>query len=92
MPLVVLSELLAAGSLLSAACCLVLEIAMLAEIRRGLTGWQPAEFDRDILVTFRSHRRFYPASRLRTAFVASSFLLGLCIAALIAIYRVAHGM
>ena len=92
MPLVLLTQLFAAGSLLSAGCCLLLEMAMIAEIRRGLAGWQAAEFERDIVVTFRSHRRFYPASRLRTAFVASSFLLGLCIAGLIAIYRVAHGM
>lgn len=92
MPLLLLTELFAVGSLACAACCCLLELAMITEIRRGLMGWQPAEFERDIVVTFRSHRRFYPASRLRTAFVASSFLLGLCIAGLIAVYRVAHGM
>jgi len=65
---------------------------MVMEIRRGLAGWQPADLARDIVVTFRSHRRFYPASPLRAAFVASSFLLACCIAGLIAIHRVVHGL
>ncbi|HEY2470585.1 MAG TPA: hypothetical protein VGI45_22515 [Terracidiphilus sp.] len=65
---------------------------MVVEIRRGLTGWQPANMNRDIVVTFRSHRRFYPASPLRRAFIVSSVLLGFCIAGLIAVYRIAHGM
>lgn len=90
--LVLLTQVLAAGSLVSAAGCCLLEIAMVAEIRRGLTGWQPADLDRDIAVTFKSHRRFYPASPLRRAFVASSILLGFCIAGLVMVYRIAHGM
>lgn len=92
MSLVLLTQVLAGGSLVSAACCCLLEIAMVAEIRRGLSGWQPADLQRDIVVTFRSHRRFYPASLLRRAFVVSSFILAFCIAGLVLIYRHAHGM
>ena len=77
-----LTEVFAGGSLVSAACCCLLEVAMVMEIRRSLAGLRPAQLKRDIVVTFRSHRRFYPCSRLRTAFVASSFLLGCCITAL----------
>jgi len=87
-----LTEFFATGSLVSATCCCLLEVAMVLEIRRGLTGWQTAELQRDIVVTFRSHRRFYPGSRLRAAFVVSSFLLACCIAGLIAVHRVANGM
>lgn len=90
--LILLTQVLAAGSLMSAACCCLLEVAMVAEIRRGLTGWQPADLNRDIVVTFRSHRRFYPGSPLRRAFIASSILLGFCIAGLIVVYRSVHGM
>lgn len=92
MPFILLTHVFAAGSLLSAGCCCLLEMLMVIEIRRGLTGWQPADHSRDIVVTFRSHRRFYPASPLRRAFIASSILLGFCIAGLIVVYRVAHGM
>jgi hypothetical protein len=90
--MVLLTQVLAMGSLGSAACCCLLEMLMVVEIRRGLTGWQPANMNRDIVVTFRSHRRFYPASPLRRAFIVSSVLLGFCIAGLIAVYRIAHGM
>jgi len=79
-------------SLLSAACCCLLEVAMVAEIRRGLTGWDAPYLQRDIVVTFRSHRRFYPSSPLRTAFIACSFVLGFCIAGLVVIHRAAHGL
>ena len=89
---VLLTEILAAGSLVSAVCCCLLEVAMVTAIRRGLGGWQPADLERDIVVTFRSHRRFYPASRLRAAFVASSFLMACCIAGLILIHRIVHGL
>jgi hypothetical protein len=85
-------KLLAAGSVMSAICCCLLEVAMVSEIRRSLAGWHAADLQRDIVVTFRSHRRFYPASRLRVAFVASSFLLACCIAGLVAIHRVIHGL
>jgi hypothetical protein len=85
-------KLLAAGSVMSAICCCLLEVAMVSEIRRSLAGWQAADLQRDIVVTFRSHRRFYPASRLRAAFVASSFLLACCIAGLVAIHRAIHGL
>ena len=44
MPLDLVTQILAAGSLMSAACCCLLEVAMVAAIRRGLTGWQPSEF------------------------------------------------
>jgi len=90
--LLVLTQLFALGSLASAAGCCLLEIAMVAEIRRGLQGWQPADMARDIAVTFRSHRRFYPASPLRRAFIVSSVVLGFCIAGLVVVYRIAHGM
>lgn len=92
MSLVLVTQILAAGSLVSAVTCCLLEVAMVAEIRRGLAGWQPADLQRDIAVTFRSHRRFYPSSRLRTAFVLSSMVLAFCIAGLVATYRIAHGM
>jgi hypothetical protein len=90
--LFLLTEIFATGSLVGAGCCCFLEVAMVAEIRRGLAGWKAEPFQRDIVVTFRRHRRFYPGSRLRAAFVASSFLLGSCIAALVVIHRVTHGM
>lgn len=92
MPFVLMTHMLAAGSLMSAGACCLLEVAMVTEIRRGLAGWQPAAFQRDIVLTFRSHRRFYPSSRLRGAFVVSSVLLGCCIAGLVATYRIAHGL
>lgn len=92
MSLVWLTQLFAGGSLVSAAGCCLLEVAMVAEIRRGLAGWRPADLERDIVVTFRSHRRFYPASRLRRAFIVSSVVLGLCIAGLILVYRIGRGM
>lgn len=87
-----LTGVFATGSLLSAVGCCLLEIAMVVKIRRGLTGWQTAQRQRDIAVTFQSHRRFYPASPLRAAFVISSVSLGLCVAGLIVVYRTAHGL
>ena len=87
-----IAQLFAVGCLISAVGCCVLEVAMVAEIRRGLAGWRPADLERDIAVTFRSHRRFCPDSLLRRAFVGSSILLGLCIAGLILVYRISHGM
>ena len=65
---------------------------MVAEIRRGLAGWDAPSLQRDIVVTFRSHRRFYPSSRLRAAFVFSSCLLGFCIAGLVMIHRATNGL
>lgn len=90
--MVLLTHIFAAGSLLSAGCCCLLEMAMVMEIRRGLAGWQVADLQRDIVVTLRSHRRFYPESPLRVAFVVSSLLLTICIAGLIAVHRLAHGL
>jgi hypothetical protein len=90
--ILLLTEIFAAASLLSAACCCLLEVAMVAEIRRGLTGWDAPYMQRDIVVTFRSHRRFCPSSPLRRAFVASSTVLGLCIAGLVMIHRTTHGL
>ena len=92
MSIVLLTEILAMGSLVSAVSCCALEIAMVAAVRRGLAGWQPSELQRDIVVTLRSHRRFYPASRLRAAFVGSSLMLTFCIAGLIAVHRAVHGL
>ncbi|WP_109486732.1 hypothetical protein [Occallatibacter savannae] len=90
MSILLLTEIFAAGSLLSAVCCCLLEVAMVAEIRRGLTGWDTPDLQRDIVVTFRSHRRFYPSSPLRRAFVVSSMVLGFCIAGLVMIHRTTH--
>lgn len=92
MSILLLTQILAAGSLLSAGCCCLIEVAMVSEIRRGLAGWQTPYLERDIVVTFRSHRRFYPSSPLRVAFVLSSFVLACCIAGLIAIHRSIHGL
>ena len=91
-PIFLLTKVFAAGSLAAAGSCCLLEVAMILAIRRSLRGWAPARFQRDITITFRSHRRFYPGSPLRAAFVASSLLLGCCIAGLIVIHRVTHGM
>src|SRR5581483_11470855 len=84
--LILLTQVLAAGSLVSAACCCLAEIAMVADIRPGLSGWQPAALSRDHVVTLRSHRRFYPGSPLRRACIACSNLLTVCIAGLILVY------
>ena len=92
MSLLLMTEVFAAGSVAAAGCCCLLEVAMILEIRRSLGGWKPAQAQRDIAVIFRSHRRFHPGSPLRAAFVASSFLLGCCIAGLIVIHRVTKGM
>lgn len=92
MSIFLLTEIFASGSLFSAVCCCLLEVAMVAEIRRGLTGWDAPYMQRDIVVTFRSHRRFYPSSPLRRVFVASSALLGLCIAGLVMVHRATHGI
>ena len=92
MSLLLMTEVFAAGSVAAAGSCCLLEVAMILEIRRSLGGWKPAQLQRDIAVIFRSHRRFHPGSPLRRAFVASSFLLGCCIAGLIVIHRVTQGM
>lgn len=92
MSILLMTEVFAVGSVAAAGCCCLLEVAMILGIRRSLAGWKPAELQRDIAFIFRSHRRFYPGSPLRGAFVASSFLLGCCIAALIVIHRVTQGM
>ena len=42
MSIFLLTEFFATGSLVSATCCCLLEVAMVLEIRRGLTGWQTA--------------------------------------------------
>jgi len=90
--MILLTKILAAGSLASAVCCCLLELAMVTSVRRGLSGWRLPDLGRDIVVTFRSHRRFYPGSRLRAAFIACSFFLTLCIAGLIAVHRVIQGL
>lgn len=92
MSIFLLTEIFAAGSLLSAVCCCLLEVAMVSEIRRGKTGWHTPDLQRDIVVTFRSHRRFCPSSPLRRAFVASSVVLGFCVAGLVMIHRTTHGL
>ena len=92
MSLMLMTEFLAAGSLAAAGSCCLLELAMILEIRRSLDGWKPSRLQRDITAIIRSHRRFHPGSPLRRAFVASSLVLGCCIAGLIVIHRVTQGM
>ncbi len=90
--LFLLTKFFAAGSLAAAGCCCLLEIAMVVAIRRGMNGWEPARFQRDIRGHVSQSPQVLSRSPLRAAFVASSFLLGGCIAALIVIHRVALGM
>ena len=83
----------AAGGLLSAVACCMLEIAMVNATNRKMAGWTTFTFaGRDIGVIFQRHRRLYPESPIRAAFVFSSCILGVCIAGLIAIQRVGHWM
>jgi hypothetical protein len=83
----------AVGSLLSAVACCLIEMAMVAATNRKMEGWTTfAYLHRDIVIIFQRHRRLYPGSCLRAAFVASSCSLACCIAALIVIHRVAHGL
>ena len=93
MSLFLLSVVCSTGSFVSAICCCLLEVAMVTAVNRKLAEWTTFKYlRRDIVVIFQRHRRLYPTSRLRLAFVASSFMLGSCIAGLIAIHRVAHGL
>ena len=83
----------AAGGLLSAVACCLIEVAMIAATNRKMEGWTTFTFaGRDIGVIFQKHRRLYPESRMRAAFVFSSCVLGICIAGLIAINRITHGL
>jgi len=82
----------AAGILSAIACCL-LEIAMVHATNRKMEGWTTFTFSgRNIGVIFHRHRRLYPESRMRTAFVVFMCTLGFCIAGLIAIHRIAVGL
>jgi hypothetical protein len=91
--LFLLATVFSAGSFVSAACCCLLEVAMVTGINRKLTEWTTyVNKRRDIVTIFQRHRRLFPTSRLRVAFVASSFMLGSCIAGLIAIHRIVHGI
>lgn len=93
MSLFLLSIIFSAGSLVSAICCCLLEVAMVTSINRKLAEWTThVNKRRDIAIIFQRHRSLFPTSRLRFAFVASSFMLGSCIAGLIAIHRVVHGI
>lgn len=93
MSLFQLSLICSAGSFMSAICCCLLEVAMVKAINRKLAEWTTfAYLRRDIVIIFHRHRRLYPTSRLRVAFVASSCMLASCIAGLIAIHRAVHGM
>jgi hypothetical protein len=83
----------ASCGLLSAIACCLLELAMIHATRRKMEGWTTFTFSgRDIGVIFQRHRRLYPESRVRAAFVLSSCVLGICIGALIAIQRIANGI
>jgi len=82
----------AAGILSATACCL-LEIAMVNATNRKMAGWTTFTFaGRNIGIIFQRHRRLYPESRIRAAFVVSMCALGICIGALIAIQRIANGI
>jgi len=78
---------------LSAIACCLLEIAMVKATNRKMAEWTTFTFaGRDIGVIFQKHRRLFPESRMRTAFVVSMCMLGICIAGLIAIHRIAVGL
>jgi len=82
----------AAGGLLSAVACCLLEVNMVKASNRMMQGWTTFTFTgRDIGVIFQRHRRLCPESRVRAAFVLSSCVLGICVAGLIAIHRIAVG-
>ncbi len=88
-----LTMFFAAIGLLSAIACCLLEIAMVNATNRKMEGWTTFTFaGRDIGVIFQKHRRLYPESRIRAAFVFSTCVLGICIAGLIAIHRIAQGL
>lgn len=85
--------LFAAGGILSALACCLLELAMVNATNRKMEGWTTFTFaGRDIGVIFQRHRRLCPDSPFRAAFVFSSCMLGVCIAGLIAIERIGHWM
>ena len=82
----------AAGILSATACCL-LEIAMVNATNRKMAGWTTFTFaGRNIGIIFQRHRRLYPESRIRAAFIFSTCVLGVCIAGLIAIQRITIGL
>jgi hypothetical protein len=88
-----LTVFFASSGLLSAIACCLLEIAMVNATNRKMEGWTTFTFGgRDIGVIFQRHRRLYPESRMRAAFVVSVCSLGLCIAGLIAVQRIANGI
>jgi hypothetical protein len=85
--------ILTVGSLTSAVACCLLELAIVTETNRKMQGWTSfAYLHRDIAVIFQRHRRLYPASRLRVAFVLSSCSLASCIAGLIVVHRIVNGL
>ena len=82
-----------AGGLLSAIACCLLEIEMVKATNRKMAEWTTITLGgRDIGVIFQKHRRLFPESRIRVAFVFSTCVLGICIAGLIAIQRIANGV
>ena len=88
-----LTVFFATGSLMSAIACCLLEMAMIKATNRKMESWTTYTFaGRDIGVIFQRHRRLFPESRLRTAFVFSTCVLGVCIAGLIAIQKMGHGL
>lgn len=77
---------------MSAVACCLLEVAMVNATNRKMEGWATVSYlNRDITVIIQRHRRMYPGSRLRVAFVLSAGVLTGCIAGLIAIQRMFHG-
>jgi hypothetical protein len=88
-----LTVFFAASGLLSAIACCLLEVAMIKATNRKMAEWTTFIFaGRDIGVIFQKHRRLFPESRIRLAFVFSTCVLGICIAGLIAIHRIAQGL
>ena len=88
-----LTALFVTGGLLSAIACCLLEVTMVNATNRKMAGWTTFTFaGRNIGVIFQRHRRLYPESRIRAAFIFSTCVLGVCIAGLIAIQRITVGI
>jgi hypothetical protein len=89
-----LTVFFAAGGILSAIASCLLELAMIKATNRKMESWTTFTFGgRNIGVIFQRHRRLFPEnSRVRAAFVFSTCMLGICIAGLIAIQKITHGL
>ena len=90
---ILMTQVFAAVSVMSVVVCCLLEVAMVNATNRKMEAWQTvSSLGRDITVTLKRHRRLYPGSRLRIAFVLSACVLTGCIAGLIAIHWMVYGL